>query len=516
MLKFIINKIRIILLFLYKKILCCLFSFIMVLSSVGFSQEMFLQDSIVAKVGNIEITVDEFVSCYEYGPAFYKRVKNSKNTFLNYLINEKLLALDGYNRHLDTLHEVKNIKNEFESDLATEEMFKEEILKNISYTKEELDTIAKQKIIEIELKWIYSQSENEIKRLYDLLLNGADFDSLFKKQFNDTIYFEDRYMKSNRYILGLKNNGLAKVIDTLKVNSFSKPIKGNDGWYIVKLINVVYPLIVSESQQNRILKEAETALKKIKMDKLSDEYVNLLMSEAKPVIKRKAFQILRSYLALYDLPKEKYEKWELSQILNDALKFYNIIDKKNINKISLVDLRDGKITLEDFLNWYRARDEYIKFDKRSFASYSRSLENIIWRMVRDKLLTEQARKKGYFDKMAVKKQIKWWKDKIMYSTVKNELINSVLIENKEVNQSSSENKKSYNDKLQEELTKKIFHKLSELKKRYSIVVNQKLLDSIKVSEENNVKAIDLYIVKRGNLIPRTPFPTIDNYWALWQ
>lgn len=83
----------------------------MVLSSVGFSQEMFLQDSIVAKVGNIEITVDEFVSCYEYGPAFYKRVKNSKNTFLNYLINEKLLALDGYNRHLDTLSWSKRFWN---------------------------------------------------------------------------------------------------------------------------------------------------------------------------------------------------------------------------------------------------------------------------------------------------------------------------------------------------------------------------------------------------------------------
>ena len=493
--------------------------FILITSSEIISQviEKPLEDSVVAKVGNIEITVNEFINCYEFGPAFYKKVKDSKKVFLNHLINEKLLALDGYSRSLDSLSDVENIFNEFESDIATEELFKDEILKKISYTKEEIDTVAKQKLIEVELQWIYSSSEDEIRKVYDSLTAGIDFQKLFNKQLNDSVYYEDRYLKSSRYVLGLKNYELAKIIDTIKVNTFSKPIKANDGWYIVKLMNINYPLIVNESEQNKIMKEAETAMIKKKMDQLSDVYVNSLMMKSNPVIKRKAFQVLRSYLAQFDLPKETYDKWRLSEILKEALSSFDLSNQKNINDITLVELNNEKITLIDFINWYRARDEYIKFDKRSFEGYSRSLENVIWRMVRDRLLTEEARKKGYFERRIVKEQSKWWKDKILYSTVKNELMNSILIEKKEINNADKNlNNKSYSEFIEDELTKKMFHKINELKNKYTITINEDLLKSIKVSEENDVKALDLYIVKRGGLIPRTPFPTIDNYWSHWQ
>jgi hypothetical protein len=36
-----------------------------------------------------------------------------------------------------------------------------------------------------------------------------------------------------------------------------------------------------------------------------------------------------------------------------------------------------------------------------------------------------------------------------------------------------------------------------------------------VSEENNPNAIDFYFVKRGGLIPRTPYPILDIYWTAW-
>jgi hypothetical protein len=47
-------------------------------------------------------------------------------------------------------------------------------------------------------------------------------------------------------------------------------------------------------------------------------------------------------------------------------------------------------------------------------------------------------------------------------------------------------------------------------------MNEKVLDNIIVSSENDKKAIDMYIVKRGNLVPRPAFPTIDNEWASWE
>ena len=76
--------------------------------------------------------------------------------------------------------------------------------------------------------------------------------------------------------------------------------------------------------------------------------------------------------------------------------------------------------------------------------------------------------------------------------------------------------KSQSELLSEKLSKEILHKVLELKKKYKITVNENVLDNIKVSTENDKEAIDMYIVKRGNLIPRPAFPSIDNDWASWE
>ena len=70
--------------------------------------------------------------------------------------------------------------------------------------------------------------------------------------------------------------------------------------------------------------------------------------------------------------------------------------------------------------------------------------------------------------------------------------------------------------MSQELSRKIFNKILELKKKYKVIINEDVLDKIKVSSENDKKAIDMYIVKRGNLIPRPAYPSIDNDWASWE
>ena len=86
------------------------------------SSNPFDQDT-VASIGPLNITVEEFYNSYEFGPAFVKRKKDSKKRYLNYMINEKLLALDGYSRGVDKSDDVESVLKDFESDIATEEMF---------------------------------------------------------------------------------------------------------------------------------------------------------------------------------------------------------------------------------------------------------------------------------------------------------------------------------------------------------------------------------------------------------
>src|SRR5512142_2430793 len=71
---------------------------------------------VVAGVGNREITGQEFLLSYEFGPAFPKRGPDAKRRYLDFMINEKLLALDGYAMGLDSVSSAREMLQEIEGD----------------------------------------------------------------------------------------------------------------------------------------------------------------------------------------------------------------------------------------------------------------------------------------------------------------------------------------------------------------------------------------------------------------
>jgi len=474
-------------------------------------------DEIVASVGPISITAEEFSNSYEFGPAFVKRKADSKSRYLKYMIYEKLLTLDGYSRNFDKQEEISSLIKDFESDLATEEMFKEDILNKIEISEKEVDTIVTQKQLELEIRWLFMESVEELKSYTSVLQSEVKFDSLYQLQFEDSIYVDDRSMKISRYQLGKKNPELAEIIDTLPVGQVSNPIEADDGWYIFKIHNVWQNIITTEAEMIRLRQESVNFLKKKKMDQLSDKYVNQLLLEEDPLIKIQSFNLLRSYIGLYTLSKEKYNLWNLSDKLNQALDELNVT-KENIGQTILIEMNDGTILLKEFLIWYRNRSQYIKFNKTNLQSFSSSVESIVWRMTRDKLLTGQAYERNFQKTESVIKQSKWWKDKIVYSAVKKDIVESVELKEEEVRYNSSESLdvKSNEEKINTEITRRLLLKLNELKREYEININEDVLAKINVSEENDPRAIDFYTVKKGGLIPRTPYPTIDFDWINWE
>ncbi len=473
-------------------------------------------EKVVASVGELKITAEEFKKGYEYGPAFYKREKNSKEVYLKYLINEKLLALDGYNRRVDTVKQVTDLFRAFHEDLITEELFGDEIFDKIKITDAEIDSVITQKQLEVDIKWLYTPDKGEAMGYVTMLGKGADFNSLFYKQFADSSLLNDRQLKSNFYQLKMKNPVVAKIIDTLKVGKVSLPVHVQDGWYLIKLENLSRNLIVTESERNKLRNESIEAAKMNKMNFLSDRYVNKLMNDAKPVIRKDEFDVLLSYIGNYILPKKKFEEWDLAGKLDSTLSRLQIKDKEKIAGLTLVDLKNGSVTLAELLDWFWARDQYVKLNEKNFISYSISLKEMIWRMVRDKLLVAEANKKNLSERKSVREVEKWWRDKIVYSYVRNELTNAVLLENKELSRVKKDSEKNNAGLLSTELSKKILHTVNSIRQKEHVMINKGVLSAVNVRDENDLHAIELYIVKRGGLIPRTPYPTIDNDWKSWE
>ena len=496
---------------------------LLLLSTQNFCQDIFFEDQnniqkrndIVAEIGNLKITAEEFVYSYEFGPAFPKKQKDSKLTHLNYMINEKLLALDGYDNGMMDKEYPRDIYSDIEADLAAEEMFRKEIEPKVVINDSEIDKVIDKKQTEYLVRWIYSNDNTTIANYYEQIIKGSSFDSLFNIQLNDSVFINDRQLKSSLFNIYLKNPIFAQIVDTLKPGVTSNPIHTDDGWYIIKIDNIWKSLITNQTEHDKLKYESKQAITKSKLDKLSDEYVKNLFITENPIIKRDAFNLLRSYLGKFILTPEKYSEWELDGKLDVALDNLGLKFGDKYPGLTLAECKTNNISLDEFIIWYRIREQNVKFIKDDLIGFSKSLEDLVWLMVRDKMITYQAFQKEYNKSDWVIKQAGWWKDKICYSAYRNELANSVTLNSEEIKLADAKSK-TQTELLSEKLSKKILYKVLELKKKYKITVNEEVLDNIKVSSENDKKAIDMYIVKRGNLIPRPAFPTIDSDWASWE
>ncbi|PIS44699.1 MAG: hypothetical protein COT22_09140 [Ignavibacteria bacterium CG08_land_8_20_14_0_20_37_9] len=173
--------------------------------SNSYSQNLFfegeenskIRNEVVAQVGSIKITVEEFVYSYEFGPAFPKRKKNSKLTHLNYMINEKLLTLEGYEKGVMEKESTKELFADIEYDLAAEEMFEKEIVPKIKINDTEINKVIETKQTEYQLRWLYARNPPDVDNYLKQLKSGISFDSLFTAQLSDSVLVDDRQLTTS-------------------------------------------------------------------------------------------------------------------------------------------------------------------------------------------------------------------------------------------------------------------------------------------------------------------------------
>lgn len=485
---------------------------------------------VVATIGNHHITAQEFLLNYEFGPAFPKREQDSKRRYLNFMIYEKLLALEGYALKLDTLDEVKQTLAELEGDLATEELYKDDVLSRVKVSNKDIEGGIQKERFHLPVKWIFARTKEEIDRQFHLLKNDVSFDSLFRVQLNDTVTIDDRSMESTRLRVELRNPMLAKVLDTLKFGTYSSPIEAPDGYYIVKMVDGRMNPIVTQTEEMKLREDVERALIRYQSDSLSDYYVQKMIVDHHPTIIRKSIDILHTYLAKTILKPEQFSRWGLLQCLEDRWGKADYSDIKSYKNEPLVQFDDGRYTLKDFLNWYRAREYNLKLDPTSPWALFASVQRLVWVMVRDKLLIEHALSRGLNNREKVKKQLQWWKDKVVYQAVKSIIADSIQIDDKTLRNYYAERQREYKDErgtlipfeqakddvtrdyYSYELTKRLVHRILKLKEQYNVAINDEILNNLYVDIENQPRAIDVYAVKKGGTFPRPAFPTIDYAW----
>ena len=106
-------------------------------------------DPVLVRIGDDVIRVSDFRSNYEFGYSNLKRGKDSKRTYLDYMIKERVLAQQGYKMGMDKSKTVQNAVQKLEKELLIEELYVDQVHSKITVNYEEM----KEAVEKTKVKW---------------------------------------------------------------------------------------------------------------------------------------------------------------------------------------------------------------------------------------------------------------------------------------------------------------------------------------------------------------------------
>ncbi|MGD0626654.1 MAG: peptidylprolyl isomerase [Thermodesulfobacteriota bacterium] len=206
--------------------------------------ELFPQsEKILARIGEKVITQSYFDEVMKRFQAFRKEEPYSldeKKNLLNMLVKNSLVIAEAEREKLDEKPEIQSKIKMYRDELLTREYIATKIEPLVTVKDEEVEAILKQNpnLVPKErvmLREIRVRTEKEAEEIYRELKNGADFSKIAKEK-------SIARSKTDGGLLGSAPKEqlapfVAEAVSPLKEGEFSKPIKTEEGFLILYLVN---------------------------------------------------------------------------------------------------------------------------------------------------------------------------------------------------------------------------------------------------------------------------------------
>lgn len=481
----------------------------------------------VASVGRFFITKQDLLDSYEFGPAFVKRLNNPLRRHLDFMIDERLLALHAEGLKYDTTQFVRERVSALEEDLAVDELYKDEVLSKVTLSDKEIETGVQRAKTHLQLRWLFSENKQKAEELARRLKGGVPFDSLYTMQ-GDT---NDRRLETT--ILNLERDvpELGRGIRSLHIHQASAPLQGPDGYYIIRIDNVWHNPLTTEFEYEKIRHETVEALRTSKADALGRDYVRFKMKSANPIIKAEGFNIVRAYLADKGLSRDMQVKWNIpSTFMTEAGPTPINASEKFLGR-PVVTFAGRMLTVREYVRWFDIRQFQLK--RSSLAAFNASVKQSIWKLVEDKMLSQEAYARGLNNRPEVQHEANKWEAKLLYLAGRSHVMRSISTPDSALRSRYQRYQKRYRDvdgkQLSFEQTRDrvradlyydeeqriMFQTIQQLRKHYQVKVNAEVLKALETSVLPDREAIDVKFYKPGGTFPRVAFPSIDERWQFF-
>lgn len=402
-----------------------------ILTSVCF--DLKAQDELqpLAKVGNQFITVEEFRNRYEFMPHLNYSSDDKdtlKKEFLYSLIAERLWALEALEKIIDTLDFVKQSLKTLEKLFVKDELFRNEVEFKIQLSSEEISKGLLRVPRTLYVHILTSLDSNEIYSIYNLLLEGKNFDSILikRQEFNSQ-------QKPFQIKLGTFSNELVEdLVFNLKLDKFSVPINSDSKWYLFK--------IVSEEIDSSLFNNSETARNKAisilterKRKNIAGRFLDSLLGGRTITADKELFNTFTD--KLIQVLDERVSKTisdsnkiiELTSV--DLMKVLNLIEQSKLN-LPFVKFDNTELTLKDFIY-------YLLYQKISFPSLKSNriklvINSAVKQFIEDEVITEEGYKRKLNFSPSVQKELDMWRNYYLSEIMMQKFSDSITVSDSEI------------------------------------------------------------------------------------
>ncbi len=482
----------------------------------------------LAKVGDHVITVRDFRLNYEFGLPHLKKDPDRKRSYLNYMIDEIILAEEGYNLGFDKNERVKDLEKDLLDELLVEEFFTDQVNNKIKVTDDEIRQAITKSKVKWKLRYWFEPSKENADNIYNAMKErgyNAVVEDILRS--NPEVHLKPKDFETD-YLTWLDvSEELLDAIKDIPVGEVSAPIM-LDGKYFIFQISDLKREGITDYEYKDKYGSYHKILFYRKLNKESARFINEFMTPKNVVTKGDKFRKIVDAFVEWKSIDDSLRGEFFDDIKNATEKQTKLNEMKQNLDETLVTFEGGKWSCKDFIEKFKT--DLVKAPVKDIRSVMNQINNEIALSVRDHFLIKEANKKKLYKKPNLQKQLKQWQDKWVYQETRDNLIKDIKVDEDRAKQYFDKYKDrykinkdvepKYNDfklqakrdatilKYQNELAKNI----KELKQRIPVYINEAVLDTITTFDSKKSRWQSLQVYKRSS--NRMAVPIVDPAWGL--
>jgi len=474
-------------------------AFIFVLATGCNEYQIGAGEDIVAQVGGRTITVREFQLNYEFGFSTLKKAPDRKLSYLESMIDELLLSLEGYRLGLDQTERVQNLEAQLLQELLIEELLYTEVSESITVSDQEIrDAITRSKV-QWKFRYWAEADLAAADHVYNMMKEQGYANVIAERLNKEEVLRDPKDFETN-YLTWLETPPeLLDAIKDLQIGEISQPIELNNVYFMIQMIDIRRDALAEYDYQSTSDRFKQILFQR-KLKSATSQYVTKFMTAKNVVVKGEAFQILAE--ALLDWKGEMDNTRTLSDAIENASESEPALRKFNqqSEKI-LVTFSGGRWSLKDFIEHVDTGRLEIKPEKTE--RFRANLKREIGLTIRNELLAKEATANGLHKSEVVQNLLRAWRDKWVYQEVRRQYVlesglepSIVELEVPAGSEADIDRKTSF---LQQEI--------GSLRKKNTVQIFEAALDSVSVTDFDKSRWATVFLFKNSS--KRLAIPTVD-------